>query len=66
MAKGAVAIALTAEEREELEGLARRRKTAQGLARRARIVLAIKRFCLATLKIVKNQTKIRETSESEH
>ena len=40
MGKPAVAIELTAEERRELEGLARRRKTAQGLARRARIVLA--------------------------
>lgn len=39
MAKAAVAIALTVEERRELEGLSRRRKTAQGLARRARIVL---------------------------
>jgi transposase len=40
MGKPAVAIDLSAEERDELEGLARRRKTAQGLARRARIVLA--------------------------
>ena len=40
MAKVAVAISLTVEERRELEGLSRRRKTAQGLARRARIVLA--------------------------
>ncbi len=35
----AVSIELSAEERRELEGLARRRRTAQGLARRARIVL---------------------------
>ena len=40
MGKPAVGIELTASERRELEGLARRRKTAQGLARRARIVLA--------------------------
>lgn len=40
MAKVAVTIVLTVEERRELEGLSRRRKTAQGLARRARIVLA--------------------------
>ena len=40
MGKPAVTIELTAQERRELEGLARRRKTAQGLARRARIVLA--------------------------
>jgi transposase len=40
MSKVAVSIALTAAEREALEGLARRRKTAQGLARRAQIVLA--------------------------
>src|SRR6266700_1913278 len=40
MGKPAVAIALTAAERVELEGLASRRRTAQGLARRARIVLA--------------------------
>jgi transposase len=40
MSKAAVAIALTAAERTELEGLAGRRRTAQGLARRARIVLA--------------------------
>ena len=39
MGKPAVAIDLTAEERQELEGLAGRRRTAQGLARRARIVL---------------------------
>ena len=39
MARSAVAIDLTVEERAELEGLARRRRTAQGLARRARIVL---------------------------
>lgn len=41
MARGriAVAIELSASERCELEGLARRRRTAQGLARRARIVL---------------------------
>ena len=40
MARGriAVAIELSALERRELEGLARRRRTAQGLARRARIV----------------------------
>jgi transposase len=36
----AVAIELSAAQRRELEGLARRRKTSQGLARRARIVLA--------------------------
>jgi transposase len=40
MGKPAIAIALTATERAELEGLANRRRTAQGLARRARIVLA--------------------------
>ena len=40
MSRAAVAIVLSAAERRELEGLARRRKTAQGLARRARIVLA--------------------------
>jgi len=40
MGKPAVAIELSAAERRELEGLARRRKTAQGLAQRARIVLA--------------------------
>src|SRR5215475_5075568 len=39
MGKPAVAIDLTAEERQALEGLAGRRRTAQGLARRARIVL---------------------------
>ena len=41
MARGriAVTIELSASERCELEGLARRRRTAQGLARRARIVL---------------------------
>ena len=36
----AVSIILTDAERQELEGLANRRKTAQGLARRARIILA--------------------------
>jgi transposase len=40
MARTAAVIELTALEREELEGLAGRRRTAQGLARRARIVLA--------------------------
>ncbi len=40
MAKAAVRIELTADERGALEGLASRRRTAQGLARRARIVLA--------------------------
>ena len=40
MGRAAVAITLSAAERRELEGLARRRKTAQGLARRVRIVLA--------------------------
>lgn len=40
MGAPAVAITLTAAERAELEGLAKRRRTAQGLARRARIVLA--------------------------
>ena len=40
MGRAAVAITLSASERRELGGLARRRKTAQGLARRARIVLA--------------------------
>ena len=40
MGRAAVAITLSASERGELDGLARRRKTAQGLARRARIVLA--------------------------
>jgi len=39
MSKTAVAIALTGVERQELEGLARRRRTAHGLARRAQIVL---------------------------
>jgi transposase len=39
MGKAAVAIALSGEERRELEGFAGRRRTAQGLARRARIVL---------------------------
>ena len=39
MARRAVAIALSREEREELESLCRRRKTGQGLAQRARIVL---------------------------
>ncbi len=40
MGRPAVAITLSPAERQELEGLARRRKTAQGLTRRARIVLA--------------------------
>lgn len=40
MGRPAVAITLPPAERQELEGLARRRKTAQGLARRVRIVLA--------------------------
>ena len=40
MGRPAVAIILSAAERQELEDLARRRKTAQGLARRARLVLA--------------------------
>ena len=40
MGRPAVAITLSPAERQELEGLARRRKTVQGLARRARIVLA--------------------------
>ena len=40
MGRPAVAITLSAAERQELEGLAHRRKTAQGMARRARIVLA--------------------------
>jgi transposase len=40
MGKPGVAIELSALERRELEGLARRRTTAKGLARRARIVLA--------------------------
>lgn len=39
MGKPAVAIELTDVEREELTGIANRRRTAQGLARRARIVL---------------------------
>src|SRR5690606_1790794 len=39
MGRAAVAIVLTEAERQELEGLARRRRTAQGLARRAQIVL---------------------------
>jgi transposase len=39
MGKAAVEIVLTAQERDELEGLVRRRGTAQGLARRAHIVL---------------------------
>lgn len=40
MGRAAVAIELTALERQELESLARARKTGQALARRARIVLA--------------------------
>ena len=40
MGKPAVRIALSAEERAALEGLAGRRRTAQALALRARIVLA--------------------------
>jgi transposase len=40
MSRRAVAIELTAEERQQLESFARQRRTAQGLARRARIVLA--------------------------
>ena len=40
MARVAVTISLSDDERAELEELSRRRKTAQGLARRARIVLA--------------------------
>ena len=40
MGRVAVAIILSASERRELEGLARRRKTTQGLTRRVRIVLA--------------------------
>ena len=40
MSRVAVPVTLSAAERRELEGLARRRKTAQGLARRARMVLA--------------------------
>ena len=40
MVRPAFGITLSAAARQELEGLARRRKTAQGLARRARIVLA--------------------------
>jgi transposase len=39
MGRTAIAIVLTDSERQELDGLARRRRTAQGLARRARIVL---------------------------
>ena len=39
MGRPAVAVALTDTERQELEGLARRRRTAQGLARRVQIVL---------------------------
>src|SRR5215813_4420919 len=39
MGKPAVAIDLTAEERQELEGLGGRRRTAKEMARRARIVL---------------------------
>jgi transposase len=40
MGKAAARIELSASERAELEGLAKRRKTAQGLAQRARIILA--------------------------
>ena len=40
MARVAVTISLSDDERAELEALSRRRKTSQGLARRARIVLA--------------------------
>ena len=40
MGRAAVAIALSATERQELESLARAQKTGQALARRARIVLA--------------------------
>src|SRR5512143_2048815 len=40
MGKAAVAIALSAVERQELESLARAQKTGQAMARRARIVLA--------------------------
>ena len=39
MARVAVTISLSDDERAELEALSRRRKTSQGLARRARIVL---------------------------
>jgi transposase len=39
MGRTAIAIVLTDSERQELNGLARRRRTAQGLARRAQIVL---------------------------
>jgi transposase len=39
MGRAAASIELSAEERRELEGLARRRRTAQGLAQRAQIVL---------------------------
>src|SRR5438128_4573298 len=39
MGKPAPAIELSGLERQELEGLARRRRTAQGLARRAQIIL---------------------------
>jgi hypothetical protein len=44
----ATAIVLTAEERVELESLARRRSTAQALATRTRIVLAARRGLAAT------------------
>ena len=40
MARVAVTISSSDDERAELEALSRRRKTSQGLARRARIVLA--------------------------
>ena len=40
MARVAMTISLSDDERAELEALSRRRKTSQGLARRARIVLA--------------------------
>lgn len=39
MGRAAVSIDLSMSERDELEGLARRRRTAQGLARRVQIVL---------------------------
>ena len=42
MARVAVTISLSDDERAELEALSRRRKTSQGLARRARIVKGLR------------------------
>jgi hypothetical protein len=72
--RAAPEIALSDEERSELESLSRRRKTAQAMAMRARIVLAcaeglqskqvavsIARFCRHT-----NPDMMRRTSGSGH